>query len=238
MTILNDDLTRIFNGLTDEEKAKFKDSTILITGCGGFLGYYFTKQKPVVLTGVSLSQETATSKYYTGEDFSFDGLFINVSYSDGSIKKVKLEPKYLNVIEGGSVEVLNDNIQFLGGSVLMTFNYEGHNLSYSVEVKNKELQGIDVRYSDNIFNLEQGDYIIGHQNGVDDLIVLFNYGEYGFSKSGSYNFVSIKVNGMNCLYEAGKGWKLPVSTIGTGVKITIEYNNDALDHHFEVEIEK
>lgn len=41
MTILNNDLTRIFNGLTDEEKAKFKDSTILITGCGGFLGYYF-----------------------------------------------------------------------------------------------------------------------------------------------------------------------------------------------------
>lgn len=39
--IRDEDLEYIYNNLTDEERRKFKDSTILITGCGGFLGYYF-----------------------------------------------------------------------------------------------------------------------------------------------------------------------------------------------------
>jgi UDP-glucuronate decarboxylase len=39
--ILDEDLQNIFNGLSNEEKSKFKHSTVLLTGCGGFLGYYF-----------------------------------------------------------------------------------------------------------------------------------------------------------------------------------------------------
>ncbi len=39
--ILNEDLTYVLNNLSIEEKGKFKDATILFTGCGGFLGYYF-----------------------------------------------------------------------------------------------------------------------------------------------------------------------------------------------------
>ncbi|MDJ0645036.1 MAG: NAD-dependent epimerase/dehydratase family protein [Flavobacteriaceae bacterium] len=39
--ILLEDLDYIFNKLSDKEKDKFRDSTILFTGCGGFLGYYF-----------------------------------------------------------------------------------------------------------------------------------------------------------------------------------------------------
>lgn len=39
--IVKQDLERIFNGLTDEEKAKFNGGTVLFTGCAGFLGFYF-----------------------------------------------------------------------------------------------------------------------------------------------------------------------------------------------------
>jgi UDP-glucuronate decarboxylase len=39
--IVEGDLLYIYNKLSDDEKNKLKDSTILITGCGGFLGYYF-----------------------------------------------------------------------------------------------------------------------------------------------------------------------------------------------------
>lgn len=39
--IRDEDLKYIYNNLSKDEKNKFKDSTILITGCGGFLGYYF-----------------------------------------------------------------------------------------------------------------------------------------------------------------------------------------------------
>lgn len=40
-TILQKDFDHTLNGLTAVEKAKLEDSTILITGCAGFLGYYF-----------------------------------------------------------------------------------------------------------------------------------------------------------------------------------------------------
>lgn len=39
--IINEDLKNIFNGLGAQEKAKFNNATVLLTGCGGFLGYYF-----------------------------------------------------------------------------------------------------------------------------------------------------------------------------------------------------
>ncbi len=39
--ILKEDLEYILKGLSETEKKKFENSTVLITGCGGFLGYYF-----------------------------------------------------------------------------------------------------------------------------------------------------------------------------------------------------
>lgn len=38
--IKDDDLKYIFDNLSEKEKKKFENSTILITGCGGFIGYY------------------------------------------------------------------------------------------------------------------------------------------------------------------------------------------------------
>ncbi len=40
-SIIRQDLDRIFHGLTEEERKKFDNSTILLTGCAGFLGFYF-----------------------------------------------------------------------------------------------------------------------------------------------------------------------------------------------------
>ncbi len=39
--IVQQDLQRIYNGLTEEERGSFRDSTILFTGGAGFLGFYF-----------------------------------------------------------------------------------------------------------------------------------------------------------------------------------------------------
>jgi UDP-glucuronate decarboxylase len=41
--ILTEDLEYIYNGLSNTEIEKFDGSTVLITGCAGFLGYYFLK---------------------------------------------------------------------------------------------------------------------------------------------------------------------------------------------------
>ena len=37
--ILSSDINYTLGKLSEEERARFKDSTILITGCAGFLGY-------------------------------------------------------------------------------------------------------------------------------------------------------------------------------------------------------
>lgn len=39
--IVKQDLERIYNGLTAEERSRFADSTLLLTGGAGFLGFYF-----------------------------------------------------------------------------------------------------------------------------------------------------------------------------------------------------
>lgn len=39
--VLQEDMVYIYNRLSDKEREKFKNSRILVTGCGGFLGYYF-----------------------------------------------------------------------------------------------------------------------------------------------------------------------------------------------------
>ena len=39
--ILYNDILHTLEGLSDQERAKFVNSTVLITGCAGFLGYYF-----------------------------------------------------------------------------------------------------------------------------------------------------------------------------------------------------
>lgn len=40
---LKDDLRHTFNRISDIPKEKFRDKTFLITGCAGFLGYYFLR---------------------------------------------------------------------------------------------------------------------------------------------------------------------------------------------------
>lgn len=41
MSIKNEDIRYIFDHLSGDERERFDNSTILLTGCGGFLGYYF-----------------------------------------------------------------------------------------------------------------------------------------------------------------------------------------------------
>ena len=41
MSIKQEDMNYIYEHLSEVEREKLKDTTVLITGCGGFLGYYF-----------------------------------------------------------------------------------------------------------------------------------------------------------------------------------------------------
>jgi len=217
------------------KKALIAASLIVVLGLGGFFGYLFTRQKPIEMTTVSLSQTSATSKYYVGETFNFDGLYVNVAYSDGSQKRVKLSTEYLDHTERGGADVIGNEIKFLGGNVVMVFNYNGHRLDYMVEVKNREVSGISAKFADNISKLKKGDYIKGHINGKNDLVVLIDYGDYGLTKAQSYQNISLKVYDIYgveyvCQYVNGSGWKLPIDA--EDARIVLSYTNASLEQNF------
>lgn len=64
--ILEEDMEYIFGRLSEEEKSKFRDSTILITGCGGFLGYYFVHFFNAMGSKLGIKKVIGLDNYLTG----------------------------------------------------------------------------------------------------------------------------------------------------------------------------
>jgi len=64
--ILKEDLEHIFRNLSNQEKAKFDNSTILITGCGGFLGYYFMHFLSAYSEILNIKKIIALENFLTG----------------------------------------------------------------------------------------------------------------------------------------------------------------------------
>lgn len=65
-SILIEDMEVIFNGLSAAEKEKLKNSTILLTGCGGFLGYYFMHFFAHYAETLQLKKIIALENFLTG----------------------------------------------------------------------------------------------------------------------------------------------------------------------------
>ncbi|WP_226696583.1 NAD-dependent epimerase/dehydratase family protein [Neotamlana sargassicola] len=64
--IINEDLNNIYDGLTDKEKSKFNNATVLLTGCGGFLGYYFVHFLTKFKEQLKIKQVIALENFLTG----------------------------------------------------------------------------------------------------------------------------------------------------------------------------
>ena len=60
MSIKQEDMNYIYEHLSEVEREKLKDTTVLITGCGGFLGYYFMNffKSTGVMIGVTMTTST------------------------------------------------------------------------------------------------------------------------------------------------------------------------------------
>ncbi len=217
------------------KKALIVASLVLIVAIGGTVGYLMTRKTPVVISSVSLSQAASTSTYYVGETFSYDGLYIVVKYSDGSTKKVKLSGKHFDASKTeGYINSQQNTISFLGGNVAMAFKYEGYNLTYNVEVKNKKIEAISANFSDKILNLNAGDYIYGYGNGKTDLIVLMDYGDYGLSKAVDYTKINLLVDGEYMPYDYSVGgWRLTKSTKNANVSIEYRQGEDLFSHQIK-----
>lgn len=96
--ILMEDMSYIFNKLTNAERAKFNDSTILVTGCGGFLGYYFMHFLSAYSDELGIKRVIALENFLTGTRDWLD-------------KLVEDNPK----IDLHSFDVVNDQLQSIDG---------------------------------------------------------------------------------------------------------------------------
>ena len=64
--VVQKDVQAIFDGLSNEEKARLKGSVILITGCGGFLGYSFMQFFSHYAKELQLKKIIALDNFITG----------------------------------------------------------------------------------------------------------------------------------------------------------------------------
>lgn len=72
--ILQEDMVDVYNKLSEAEKNKLRNSTILLTGCGGFLGYYFMHFFSHFADELQIKRIIALENFLTGTKEWLDNL--------------------------------------------------------------------------------------------------------------------------------------------------------------------
>ncbi|MBP3582228.1 MAG: hypothetical protein J6J33_05715, partial [Clostridia bacterium] len=150
-------------------------SIILVVGLGAFLGFYLTREKPVYLKSISLSQ--TEHDYFVNEIFEYTGLYLNLEYSDGTVKKVKLEEEHLKDVTG-KIERIGEggkDIQFVSGTTAsLVFTYEGFDATYTINILKKKEIGLSAIYTEGLYKLKANEYI-----NDKNLLLMVVYDSYG-----------------------------------------------------------
>lgn len=199
-------------------------SIILVVGLGAFLGFYLTREKPVYLKSVSLSQ--TEHDYFVNEIFEYTGLYLNLEYSDGTVKKVKLEEEHLKDVTG-KIERIGEggkDIQFVSGTTAsLVFTYEGFDATYTINILKKKEIGLSAIYTEGLYKLKANEYI--NDKNLLLMVVYDSYGEENVSLS--LTGLKLKVDGEECAYVKNQGYKLAADISETSV-ITIEHSGFTL----------
>ena len=130
--ILTEDLAYILDKLSTEEKDKFRNSTVLITGCGGFLGYYFMHFLSHYADELGINKIIALENFITGTKSWLDVLVA---------KNDKIVLKEFNVISDRleDVEGAEDaNLIIHGASIASPIFYR----IYPVETMDANVTGL------------------------------------------------------------------------------------------------
>ena len=202
---------------------------VVLVGVGAFLGYFFTRKAPVVLTSITLNQLTSEDRYYEEDIFDYTGLYLITEYSDGKTEKIKLTEDYFNSSESTKITLTGEDrneIQFGSSGVAnLVFSYGGFNVTYTVNVLRKRQEGIHALYSDAIFNVAQNEYIT-----EDMLKVFIDYGGYGSEFIELSSLIKIKVDGVYCDdYNKNYGYKVK-STNGTWTIDETQYSAIVIEY--------
>lgn len=203
-------------------------SIVLIVAVGAVLGFLFTREQPVYLKAVTLSQTERV--YNLNGNFEDTGLFYYAEYSDGTVKKVKLKKSHFNSElstgkfdrdgEGDNIDIVFTNT----GTANLVFTYEGFNVTYVVTVTKRNETGIHAYYTSKIFDIDAGGYI-----KPEMLKVLREYDndiEQSYEMELSQSIV-VTIDGRECSYSA-MGYYVENGTTESSV-IKITYNGFTIE---------
>ena len=98
--IIEEDLKYIFNNLNNKQKKFFENSNILITGCGGFLGFYFLNFFLKFRDDFNIRSIIAFDNFIVGKPYWFDSI-------------VNSNENFLSII---NFDIANDNIESIAGA--------------------------------------------------------------------------------------------------------------------------
>ena len=194
---------------------------VLVVAIGSVIAFFLTRETPVYLKSVSLNQNARS--YYINQEFEYTGLYFLAEYSNGDIKRVKLDNSYFNGdLSTGKIERVgdqNENILFVNSGVAnLVFSYQGFNVNYEVTVKRKIDSGLSVKYLEKIFSIPS-DRIITK----DVLRVFVHYTDIGkeYIEYSSTTGVSLWINNQKCT-QTNDGYKIP-DGINTPLTIVVKY---------------
>ena len=199
-------------------------SVVLAIAGGSVAAFFFTRKTPVFLESVVLNQTSRS--YSTDQQFDETGLYFIAQYSDGTIKRVKLEQSHFNSeLSTGKFERVGENkkeIVFVNnGTANLVFSYQGFNVNYEVTVKKKTETGLKAIYKEGIFKIQAGGVLVPR-----DLIWIFvkyeGIGE-GYLSHSANNGLSIYVDGAKC-EQTSDGYIVQNGTT-TASQIVIKYGS-------------
>ena len=98
MTILQQDIKHTLNSLSEAERAKFNGSTVLITGCAGFLGYYMMQFFAAECEELGIKKVIGLDNFMLGQP--------------GWIQELEQNPK----VELRKFDIIKDNIADIEGA--------------------------------------------------------------------------------------------------------------------------
>ena len=205
---------------------------IVVLAVGIVVGINLTKETPVYLKSIALSQ--TSQSYFRDEYFDYTGIYILATYSDGRVQRVKLSEcilsSTLGYVEGGTSGNNQEKkplkycppMKFTGGNnATLTFSYSNMQVEFTVNIVEKVDDGLTCKYTDGIFGLKAGDYIT-----KDYLIAMVDYENYNSIRLdySTGNF-SITVDGNKLSYKKENLGFLLENDVTKDSVITVSYGN-------------
>ena len=175
---------------------------VLAASVVGIALWLYKPPEKVELTRASIAQNV--SGVYVGDKLSYDNLYIDCEYSDGSTKRIPISSSMVTSVDGN----VQNGIFTRKGDVWVTLNYQGKKIIFSFTVSERVLQGVSIISLAEVNDSAPIEVNAGFVDISDKIIVLANYDD-GTSWIVDINKCKYSIN--NSEYKDVAGGKIDLS---------------------------